>query len=172
MNPNPESRKLTFLELIKEYKIEIPIIQRDYAQGRVEKSELRDDFLNTLSGIVDNKKVELDFVYGSVKNGVFQPLDGQQRLTTLFLMHWFIALKENKLDEFKNLLIKFTYETRVSSREFCYELINKGIIYNYNKDKYVSQQIKDSSWFFHSWERDPTIKSMLTMLDSIEEKFK
>lgn len=170
MNPNPESRKLTFLELIKEYKIEIPIIQRDYAQGREEKSELRDDFLNTLSSIVDNKKVELDFVYGSVKNGVFQPLDGQQRLTTLFLMHWFIALKENKLDEFKNLLIKFTYETRVSSREFCYELINKGIIYN--KDKSVSQQIKDSSWFFHSWERDPTIKSMLTMLDSIEKKFK
>ena len=101
MNPNPESRKLTFLELIKEYKIEIPIIQRDYAQGREEKSELRDDFLNTLSSIVDNKKVELDFVYGSVKNGVFQPLDGQQRLTTLFLMHWFIALKENKLDEDK-----------------------------------------------------------------------
>ena len=170
MNPNPESRKLTFLELIKEYKIEIPIIQRDYAQGRVEKSELRDDFLNTLSGIVDNKKVELDFVYGSVKNGVFQPLDGQQRLTTLFLMHWFIALKENKLDEFKNLLIKFTYETRVSSREFCYELINKGI--TYKKDNSVSNQIKDSSWFFRSWERDPTIKSMLTMLDSIEKKFK
>jgi len=46
------------IQLLEEYKIEIPIIQRDYAQGREEKSEFRDDFLNTLSGIVDNKKVE------------------------------------------------------------------------------------------------------------------
>src|SRR5690606_35962910 len=36
----------------------------------------------------------------------------------------------------------------------------------------ISELIIDSSWFFLSWKRDPTIKSMLTMLDAIHQKFK
>lgn len=173
MTNNPTSEKLTFIELIKKYtKIEIPIIQRDYAQGREGKEELRENLLSTLLEAVESKEIELDFVYGSVKNNIFYPLDGQQRLTTLFLLHWFIAFKENKLEdnEIKEVLTKFTYETRTSSREFCEELINKGI--TCEKGQTISEQIKDSSWFFLSWKKDPTIKAMLTMLDAIEKKFK
>nr|WP_225908280.1 DUF262 domain-containing protein [Riemerella anatipestifer] len=115
--------------------------------------------------------MELDFVYGSVKNNILQPLDGQQRLTTLFLLYWFIAIKENKLSaELKKLLTKFNYETRTSSKEFCNDLIDKGIVYN--KEQKISDLIIDSPWFFLSWKRDPTIKSMLTMLDAIQEVFK
>lgn len=173
MTNNPTSEKLTFIELIKKYtKIEIPIIQRDYAQGREGKEELRENLLSTLLEAVESKEIELDFIYGSVKNNIFYPLDGQQRLTTLFLLHWFIAYKENKLEdnEIKEVLTKFTYETRTSSREFCEELINKGI--TCEKGQTISEQIKDSSWFFLSWKKDPTIKAMLTMLDAIEKKFK
>jgi hypothetical protein len=171
MSNNPTSEKLTFLELIEKFKIEIPIIQRDYAQGREGKEGLRKNFLGALLDAVKGKELELDFVYGSVKDNVLQPLDGQQRLTTLFLLHWFVAVKENKLDdELKKLLIKFTYETRTSSREFCNELINKGIIYK--PEQKISEQIIDSSWFFLSWKKDPTIKSMLTMLDDIQQTFK
>lgn len=170
MNNNPASEKLTFLELIDKHKIEIPIIQRDYAQGREGKADIRTNFLNALLEIVNDKKLELDFVYGSVKDKVLQPLDGQQRLTTLFLLHWFVAVKENKLDDnLKSNLTKFTYETRTSSREFCIDLINKGIVYN--DEKNISELIIDSSWFFLSWKKDPTIKSMLTMLDSIQHTF-
>ncbi len=171
MNSNQTSEKLTFRELISKHKIEIPIIQRDYAQGREEKEELRKSFLNALLEVVSDKKLELDFVYGSVKDSVLQPLDGQQRLTTLFLLHWYVAIKENKLDdELKGILTKFTYETRTSSREFCIDLINKGVVYN--EEKNISEQIIDSPWFFLSWKRDPTIKSMLTMLDAIHQTFK
>jgi len=170
MSNNPTSEKLTFRELISKHKIEIPIIQRDYAQGREGKADIRTDFLNALVEVVNDKKLELDFVYGSIKNSILQPLDGQQRLTTLFLLHWFVAIKENKLDdEFKKLLTKFTYETRTSSREFCIDLINKGIVYN--DEQTISELIIDSSWFFLSWKRDPTIKSMLTMLDAIQQTF-
>jgi hypothetical protein len=170
MNNNPTSEKLTFRELINKHKVEIPIIQRDYAQGREGKADIRTNFLNALLEVINDKKLELDFVYGSVKNSVLQPLDGQQRLTTLFLLHWFVALKENQLDnELKELLTKFTYETRTSSREFCIDLINKGVVYN--DEKNISEQIIDSSWFFLSWKRDPTIKSMLTMLDAIQQTF-
>lgn len=170
MNNNPTSEKLTFRELVNKHKIEIPIIQRDYAQGREGKADIRTNFLNAILEVVNDKKLELDFVYGSVKNSVLQPLDGQQRLTTLFLLNWFVAIKENQLDtELKGLLTKFTYETRTSSREFCFDLINKGIVYNDKQN--ISEQIIDSSWFFLSWKRDPTIKSMLTMLDSIQQTF-
>jgi Protein of unknown function DUF262 len=199
MSNNPTSKKLDFLQLLSNdiaiaeneswqplSKIEIPIIQRDYAQGRDGKEELRKNFLTALLKVVSGKPLELDFVYGSVKNKVLQPLDGQQRLTTLFLLHWFVAVKENKLDdELKKLLTKFTYETRTSSRVFCNELVNKGIDFNklletdyYDIEKIkpknngLSKSIIDSSWFFLSWKRDPTIKSMLTMLDSIHHTFK
>lgn len=170
MSNNPTSEKLTFRELISKHKIEIPIIQRDYAQGRDGKEELRKNFLSALLKAVNGKELELDFVYGTVKDNVLQPLDGQQRLTTLYLLHWFIAIKENKLDdELKKLLTKVTYETRTSSRDFCESLINKGIVYN--AEQKISEQIIDSSWFFLSWKRDPTIKSMLTMLDAIQQIF-
>ena len=184
MSNNPTSKKLNFLQLVSNEeaiyenetwqplsKIEIPIIQRDYAQGREGKEELRENFLKFLLEAVNGTPKELDFVYGSVRNNILQPLDGQQRLTTLFLLHWFVAVKENKLnDELKNLLTKFTYETRTSSREFCIDLINKGIIYN--PEQNISTLIIDSSWFFLSWKRDQTIKSMLTMLDDIQQTFK
>lgn len=171
MNNNVKSEKLTFIELINRYRIEIPIIQRDYAQGRDGKEELRKSFLNALLDADKDKPLELDFVYGSVNNGILQPLDGQQRLTTLFLLHWFVALKENKLGEiFKTLFSKFSYETRTSSRDFCFDLINQKI--DYSNNQRISDTIIDCSWFFLSWKRDPTIKSMLTMLDAIQDIFK
>ena len=89
--------KITFWSFIQKNKIEIPIIQRDYAQGRLGKEYLRQGFLTNLKEALDEeddeKELKLDFVYGSVENGKLQPLDGQQRLTTLWLLHWYIALR-------------------------------------------------------------------------------
>lgn len=172
------SQQQSFWKLIQSNKIEIPIIQRDYAQGRPDKKEVRDNFLNDLlNALSENKPLELDFVYGDIHNGVFQPLDGQQRLTTLFLLHWYVAVKENKLEKHANELSKFTYQTRASSREFCTALIEKGEIdlhkllpSDRNKGNELSKTIIDSPWFFLSWQKDPTIKAMLIMLDAIHEK--
>lgn len=163
-------KSISFWELITEYsKIEIPIIQRDYAQGRTDDKtrKIRENFLEYIIGAIsENKPRELDFIYGNLENSVFQPLDGQQRLTTLFLLHWYIAFKSGKLSENKDAFLKFTYETRISSREFCNELILNGE--NLEIGDKISEQISDSSWFFLSWGKDPTIKAMLNTLDSIE----
>ena len=93
MNNNTKQH---FLEFLEKYSIEIPIIQRDYAQGRLGKENLRKNFLNDLKEALDkpNNKMKLDFVYGSIENGKLYPLDGQQRLTTLWLLHWYIALRQ------------------------------------------------------------------------------
>ena len=127
--------KLSFWKLINRFRIEIPIIQRDYAQGREENKTVRVNFLLAIkNAILNSQELNLDFIYGNVVNEndeklpIFQPLDGQQRLTTLYLLHWYAYKKE--LDEDKKIdeiLSHFTYETRISSREFCRELVAQPI---------------------------------------------
>ena len=175
----------TFWNLLTENKIEIPIIQRDYAQGREGKEYLRQTFLESLKNALDkNEVLKLDFVYGSAENGVLQPLDGQQRLTTLWLLHWYIAMRAGKLHEAGAALKKFTYETRISSREFCEELCNASNFDSYVKycigckplDKCPRKSIVDfitsQTWFYSSWKQDPTIQSMLRMLGGTQIKGK
>ena len=88
---------ISFCQLVKEcQRIEVPLIQRDFAQGREAQKDVRNDFLGALHAALalpaGDKKLpmNLDFVYGSMEIGDtprFLPLDGQQRLTTLFLLH-------------------------------------------------------------------------------------
>ena len=49
------------------------------------------------------------------------PLDGQQRLTTLFLLHWYLIQRINQTDVNQQLkhLEGFKYKTRKSTAEFC-----------------------------------------------------
>lgn len=66
-------------------KIVIPLIQRDYAQGRIDKdiNRVRSRFLQALYRAVTGEPITLDFVYGDIdEEGTMTPLDGQQRLTT------------------------------------------------------------------------------------------
>lgn len=195
-NENISGKRLTFFQLIQEYHIQIPIIQRDYAQGRITAHEIRDSFLDALLAYLEENKKhrDLDFVYGNQSNEAiddeikFIPLDGQQRLTTLFLLHWYLAIKDFEIIELRKHLVfskqgesqksKFSYETRTSSKEFCDSLLladvdlQKLLIPDEGKNNSLSKTIKDSSWYFLSWETDPTIQSMLIMLDDIHAKFK
>lgn len=163
---------LGFTELIQAHKLEIPIIQRDYAQGRKDKKEIRHNFLKALfESITTNNPIKLDFIYGSCQNGAFQPLDGQQRLTTLFLLHWYAAAKDKELSsDTKVLLSKFSYETRITSRDFCLALIENDIDIPDSKSN-ISDIIIDSNWFFLSWKSDPTIDAMLRTIDDIHKQF-
>ena len=47
------SKKTTLWNLLNESRIEIPIIQRDYAQGRIGKEYLRERFLTQLFDALD-----------------------------------------------------------------------------------------------------------------------
>ena len=155
----------TFWNFIKNNEIEIPIIQRDYAQGRIGKENLRKTFLNDLKNALDDERNELklDFVYSS-EGSRLNPLDGQQRLTTLWLLHWYIALKAGVLKDGNcKILNRFSYETRISSREFCRSLCNSNFFSKY-KDGSIVDFIEKQTWFYSAWKQDPTIQSMLRML--------
>lgn len=185
-----ETKAYTFIELLKAgvafcgrerglaTRVVIPIIQRDYAQGREDRdsARVREKFLDALYEAVTSTPVTLDFIYGNTEKiladgypaeTVMTPLDGQQRLTTLFLLHWYAAKKEGVPEEEYGFLKGFSYETRYSTREFCAGLIDFTPAFQGP----VSREITDEPWFALDWLKDESIRSMLVMLDAIQERF-
>ncbi len=171
----------SFYQLISKYRIEIPIIQRDYAQGRndTKSSDVRKSIVNRLIlATKDNQQLFFDFVYGRADGDKFIPFDGQQRLTTLFLFHRYVFEKcqSSSACHYKSncicndILLRFTYATRQSSREFCERLVNEKVIPDDAKP--LSENVRNMPWFYSDWEKDPTIMGMLTMLDEIHGQMK
>jgi hypothetical protein len=207
----------TFWEIIKNQGIEIPPIQRDYAQGRnSEKVEnIRTKFINSLhEALNENVPLRLDFIYGKIygirneeehrrnkqainsllksvkdyantidltfneldirdkspnkQDLVFLvPLDGQQRLTTLFLLHWYFA-KRLKLNEEIKVLKRFKYKTRKSSLSFINLLCSDA---NIEFKKPLDEEIVKLENFSNTWLDDPTVYSMLVVLNTLHSKF-
>ena len=177
-------------------RIAIPMIQRDYAHGRDSAVEVRERFLSALQEALDRpggdpyEPLDLDFVYGSrAAAGEFAPLDGQQRLTTLFLLHWYLALRDGEIDDFRSWACfpglgeaqrpaaAFSYEVRPSSRDFFDRIVGANIDLDDllapgdGESGPLSRTIRDQHWFFRSWLRDPTIQSCLAVLDAIHQRF-
>lgn len=163
-------------------RIEIPIIQRDYAQGRDNAQEIRDDFLRDIFiHLNNNKSMKLSFVYGTTSGGIYVPYDGQQRLTLIYLLTLFLAAYCKNWDEVKRLS-RFTYYTRDQATAFCNFLTGFDVEFGNEKnnlfqridiiEKNIKDEIENDSAFFGSWKYEPTVSSMLVVLKSIQEGFK
>ena len=173
----------TFEHFISQHSIEIPAIQRDYVQGRAttpEEKDKREAFVTKLVQSIASeepqKPCHLEFIYGTVNDHShsFIPLDGQQRLTTLFLLHWVVWQKSNdetRQDHPLNLMKGFKYKTRISSLNFCHDLVNHGLLHAAPAQT-LEETIKVQPWFSEDWNHDPTIASMLSMIAFMEEKLK
>ncbi len=180
-------KQVVFKQLLDGHRsIQIPMIQRDFAQGRESAEEIRRDFLTALDAALQlpaddpSLPLNLDFVYGSVEGSDgesrFSPLDGQQRLTTLFLLHWYFAWKDDRWGEFKTLFeldghSRFTYRVRPSSSDFFDFLVAFRPEYSPKDVLSLSELIVDQPQYFRNWRFDPTIRATLVMLDSIHEYF-
>lgn len=150
-------------------QIEIPIIQRDFAQGRQddETTVIRDRFLDALiAAATSDEDMGLDFIYGDVRSGVLRPLDGQQRLTTLFLLHWYVASRAQTLDP-QAAWLRFSYATRSTARSFTAAIAKHPYP---GGPPTPSAWITDQPWYVYPWRQDPTIASMLVILDAIHER--
>jgi hypothetical protein len=174
--------KTSFIDILSQNNIVIPIIQRDYAQGRndVKTIKIRKDFLGAIFDVLhqrvctsSDRGLELDFIYGfstiAGDKSIFAPIDGQQRLTTLWLLLWYIAVKEKVSTEQKQLLANFRYETRHSTTVFCEQLIQFIPTF---ENKNIVEEINNQSWYFEAWNFDPSIRAMLVMLNDIEQRYK
>lgn len=158
----------------------IPKIQRPYAQGRLSQTEIRQNFLDDLFTWLrqPEKTLELNFVYGSLTDGTFELLDGQQRLTTLFLLGWYLALYEAAPEPIMKLLGKFSYETRTTSTSFIKKLIDRKL----TLDKLTAggpvfigttprEEITSLGWYTGAYSKDSTVTGMLVMLDDIHHRY-
>lgn len=159
-------------------RILIPMIQRPYAQGRKSQKSIREKFLHDIFAALANndvEKLELNFIYGTfIEEGekrIFQLLDGQQRLTTLFLLHWYVAARDTMCNDattsLPEYLKNFEYQTRTTSTAFLKKLVSAKLCLGEKPSKTIRQAL----WYSKTFDKDTTIVSMLRMLDAINDKY-
>jgi hypothetical protein len=211
MDQAEQNRKMELPVTLTIREITIPRLQRDYAQGRAghKIGQIRKDFLSDLHNAVSNNtSCQLNFIYGKFDNitpdstGInsyqasFLPLDGQQRLTTLFLIHWYASRKEGHGAQ-ETAFDNFSYHTRFTSEAFgdflrsVKHLTPDPEEITWLKDtcpawdqntpfpcsdndktgKILSRWLENKYQFSSSWKQDPTVSGMLVMLDAIHAKF-
>ena len=162
-------------------KIVIPDLQRDYCWGNAD-CDLVNKFLDTIISLDKSEKWPMGLIYGysdTLSPEHIQLCDGQQRLTTLFLIVGVInrLLPENK---YQHLLISdfelenddqepyLQYAIRESSLYFLSDLVCH---YFLNKDEINSvEHIPEQPWYLRIYTQDPTVKSILRAVKLIEER--
>ena len=134
-------------------------------------TRIRQDFLDSVCGAATGLTgpVSLDFVYGSVRDGVLSPLDGQQRLTALFLLHWVAAVRVGELTQ-ESAWADFGYDTRDSASMFTHRIARHGADLEWGGGPGLRQWIEDQPWHLHAWRHDATVQSMLVVLEEIEAR--
>ena len=175
-------------------KIIIPDLQRDYCWGdkahTTEKKELVTGFVSTL--IEQYKKnngtesLNLGLIYGyEAPENHIQLCDGQQRITTLFLLVGMLnrVVQDNQFKKYLISDFEYTqddkepylqYSIRESSLYFLSDLVCHFFIHEKNDSYFVDkvENIKNSAWFFKEYNLDPSIQSMIRALSAIYEIIK
>ena len=187
--------KYTLKEFLTHQNMEqivIPEIQRDYvwASKNVKsilislnddankQSEINRDQLENLPPEVkelalrgleeDRKYTNIGFIYAyynlEYSNKYFL-IDGQQRLTTMFLLLLALSIKNDKKNfrksYFSNQVPKINYKVREASQEFL-----RNFILAILDDKNI-KNIKDSFWYLSEYESDITIQSIINNYSTI-----
>ena len=166
MNSNEEKAKnYSLITFLKDHIIVIPAMQRDYAQGRdnAEATNIRNLFISTiLDAVFDGKDLSLDFTYGDSENNDarrYYPIDGQQRLTTLFLVYAHVLIKarrEEDKETIKNLefLQNFRFEERYKAEEYLKELLSEKL----NEARLTMPEL---------WHKNPTAEGLARTFSQI-----
>lgn len=181
-----------------EHKIIIPDLQRDYCWGDEshtdKKKELVTDFVNSLIALFENnsctlvERQNLGLIYGyEMPKEHIQLCDGQQRLTTLFLLigmlnrfsgnnafqRYLISDYELNKDDKEPYL---QYSIRESSLYFLSDLVCRFFIVGKGEDLDSIDNIRSTEWYFNEYNLDPSIQSMLRAMVEIsmvlQEKLK
>lgn len=173
-------------------KIIIPDLQRDYCWGdNVHQSD--SGVIELVSGFVDNvielskeesqtNQFGLLYGYESPQNHI-QLCDGQQRITTLFLLIG-VLNKLSSDNKYRQYLISdfeyfnddrepyLQYSIRESSLYFLSDLICHYFVKANDDNSYVEKfsDIKSCSWYYSEYNSDPSIQSMLKAIEIIESK--
>lgn len=164
--------------LLSRYRVVIPGIQRHYVQGanNPKAESVRKQFIKEIFTAIEEKQNEfnLHFIYGPINTDgedSFVPVDGQQRLTTLWLIARYAAEKAEPSDrkDLLRLLSRFTYEDRINAKRFCQALTCENSRWDITQDP--NPDILCQDWFVDYWKEDETVASMIRMLSTIHEEW-
>lgn len=164
--------------LLSRYRVVIPGIQRHYVQGanNPKAESVRKQFIKEIFTAIEEKQSDfnLHFIYGPINTDgedSFVPVDGQQRLTTLWLIARYAAEKAEPSDrkDLLSLLSRFTYEDRINAKRFCQALTCEDSRWDITQDP--NPDILCQDWFVDYWKEDETVASMIRMLSTIHEEW-
>lgn len=167
-------------------KIVIPDLQRDYCWGDKAWNKEHDQYIELVSSFLDNlldsfqhnpdDRLLLGLVYGYEQPlNYIQLCDGQQRITTLYLILGIINRYAN--NKFRKFLISdeelnddnepyLLYAIRESTLYFTSDLVSEIFL----KSDYSIKDIKNCKWYFKEYDEDPSIQSIISALQIIESK--
>ena len=165
----------------------IPDLQRDYCWGNPisnnSEDSLASSFIDSILRLEKSQEITMGLIYGYYDKELtpyhLQLCDGQQRLTTLFLI---IGVINRMLpgNEYRDLLISdfelneddkephLLYGIRESSLYFLSDLT----VHYFLKDSLSVEELRKQPWFLKSYDDDPTIASIIRALKTIECKLK
>lgn len=164
--------------LLSRYRVVIPGIQRHYVQGanNPKAESVRKQFIKEIFTAIEEKQSDfnLHFIYGPINTDgedSFVPVDGQQRLTTLWLIARYAVEKAEPSDrkDLLRLLSRFTYEDRINAKRFCQALTCEDSRWDITQDP--NPDILCQDWFVDYWKEDETVASMIRMLSTIHEEW-
>lgn len=182
------SDQYNLYSLLKKYRIRIPVYQRDYAQGRETATNIREHLLDDIRDNLTKEQptYDLNFVYGSSNKEIFYPVDGQQRLTSLYLIGWYLENCYDKIHEEDPVprempherlsgLNEFSYMTRDSAIDFFHFLGQKEAKKLFDalwEGKCSVPEVFNCHWFKEMWQSDPTVLSAVRFLITVALKYK
>jgi hypothetical protein len=172
------------------HKIIIPDLQRDYCWGdKVHtnaKKELVTDFVNSIISHFEAQgqtKLNLGLIYGyELPENHIQLCDGQQRITTLYLLMG-ILNKRSENNEYRNLLISdFEYSKddrepylQYAIRESCLYFLSDLVCHYFIKPERTDEEyietidnIKSATWYYKEYDTDPSVQSMINAIKEIK----
>jgi len=144
--------ELRTINELNQYSFFIPSYQRGYKWSKKEVSDLLRDINDFNSKLVDESTGEKTWyclqpiVVKEKYNNCFEVIDGQQRLTTVFLIQHF--LNQDFVEKRRDTLFNLDYETRSNTKSFFSKIDdengnNENIDFFYISEAYKT--IKD--WF-------------------------
>ena len=159
-----------------ENKIIIPDLQRDYCWG--DKAGLVENFTDNLIELFVKDKsqhITMGLIYGYEELPHYLQLcDGQQRLTTFFLLLG--LLNKRVKNSFEQYIItdkilkepRLQYAIRENTLYFLFDLAGNFFI----GDNTILniEDIRNQLWYFKDYDVDPSIQSILKALSSIDKR--
>ena len=157
------NKEYSIKSLLDEHIIIVPEMQRDYVWSVTSVNVYK---LLKIINEANKDKTNIGFIYACQQDGLFCLIDGQQRMTTLVLLAFYLSLRNNgeNWSAFQQMIapgktLRFTYRVRKAAENFMKELFLSEACPSFNDIRALSAQ---------RWNNDTTVENMIETLHIID----